>query len=69
MAVLSLIVPLFVSSYQRAEELAYAMEARGYVPERKRTRYRQLHMTLKDYFLLFICILVLLSTIGIMIWL
>ena len=69
MAILSLIVPLFVSSYQRAEELANAMEARGYVPSRKRTRYRQLHMTFKDYILIIVCILVLLSTIGIMIWL
>ena len=69
MAVLSLIVPLFVSSYQRAEELANAMEARGYVPSRKRTRYRQLKMTLKDYLLIVLCFLVLLSTIGIMIWL
>jgi energy-coupling factor transport system permease protein len=31
MAILSLIVPLFVSSFQRAEDLADAMEARGYV--------------------------------------
>ena len=29
-AILSLIVPLFVSAFQRAEDLAYAMEARGY---------------------------------------
>ena len=28
-AILSLIVPLFVSAFQRAEDLAYAMEARG----------------------------------------
>lgn len=69
MAVLSLIVPLFVSSYQRAEELANAMEARGYVPSRKRTRYRQLKMTFKDYCLILLCFLVLCSTIGIMIWL
>jgi len=69
MAVLSLIVPLFVSSYQRAEELANAMEARGYVPSRKRTRYRQLKMTFKDILLIGLRFLVLLSTIGIMIWL
>lgn len=69
MAVLSLIVPLFVSSYQRAEELANAMEARGYVPSRTRTRYRQLHIHFKDIVLLSVCCCVLLSTIGIMIWL
>ena len=43
-AILSLIVPLFVSAFQRAEELAYAMEARGYIPSRPRTRYKQLQM-------------------------
>lgn len=68
MAVLSLIVPLFVSSYQRAEELANAMEARGYVPNKERTRYRQLHYMLKDFILLAVCLLVLISVIGIMIW-
>lgn len=36
-AILSLIVPLFVSAFQRAEDLAYAMEARGYIPNRMRT--------------------------------
>lgn len=51
-AILSLIVPLFVSAFQRAEELAYAMEARGYIPDRVRTRYQQLHMRSVDYVLL-----------------
>lgn len=37
----SLIVPLFASSFMRSEELAYAMEARGYDPKAKRTRYRK----------------------------
>ena len=32
MAILSLIVPLFVMRFQRAEDLANAMEARGYRP-------------------------------------
>ena len=51
-AILSLIVPLFVSAFQRAEDLAYAMEARGYIPDRERTRYQQLKMYAKDYILL-----------------
>lgn len=50
--ILSLIVPLFVSAFQRAEDLAYAMEARGYIPDRERTRYQQLKMYAKDYILL-----------------
>ncbi|NBK98656.1 MAG: energy-coupling factor transporter transmembrane protein EcfT [Erysipelotrichia bacterium] len=57
MSILSLIVPLFISAFQRAEELAYAMEARGYVPDRKRTRYKQLKMRIDDYFVIsFACI-------------
>lgn len=43
-AVLSLIVPLFVSAFDRAEQLANAMEARGYVPGRVRTRYKALKL-------------------------
>ena len=39
-AIVSLIVPLFISAFQRSEELANAMEARGYNPSGKRTRYR-----------------------------
>jgi len=46
--VISLIIPLFVSSFQRSEELADAMEARGYNPSAKRTKYRQLKFTFKD---------------------
>lgn len=41
-AIVSLIVPLFISAFQRAEDLANAMESRGYNPEGKRTRYKLL---------------------------
>lgn len=51
-AILSLIVPLFVSAFQRAEDLANAMEARGYAPGEKRTRYKVLKMEGRDYILL-----------------
>lgn len=47
-AIVSLIVPLFISAFQRSEELANAMEARGYDPSAKRTRYRQLRFHLRD---------------------
>lgn len=49
-AVISLIVPLLVSSFQRSEELANAMEARGYNPREKRTKYRLLKFGLIDLF-------------------
>ncbi|MEI7667712.1 MAG: energy-coupling factor transporter transmembrane component T [Erysipelotrichaceae bacterium] len=64
MAILSLIVPLFVSSFQRAEELADAMEARGYAPSAKRTRYKQLKTTYKDV----IAMGLVLSLLGGIIW-
>lgn len=38
----SLIIPLFVSAFMRSEELANAMECRGYDPRKKRTRYRKM---------------------------
>jgi len=63
MAVLSLIVPLFVASFQRAEDLANAMEARSYVPDAKRTRYKQLHMKFIDIALFFVVGLMLASVV------
>jgi len=65
MAILSLIVPLFVSSFQRAEDLADAMEARGYVPSQSRTRYKQLKRTWKDT----VMILITLSVLSLMFFL
>lgn len=65
MAVLSLIVPLFVSSFQRAEELADAMEARGYVPSLPRTRYKQLTHGRPDYLMMGLV----LSVLGVIVWL
>jgi energy-coupling factor transport system permease protein len=47
-AIISLIIPLFVSSIERSEELANAMEARGYDPKMKRTKYRRLRFTWRD---------------------
>lgn len=61
MAILSLIVPLFVSAFQHADDLANAMEARGYVPDKVRTRYKQLEMKMRDYGLIGCSILVLTS--------
>ncbi|KRN90575.1 ABC transporter permease [Ligilactobacillus ceti DSM 22408] len=39
-SVIPLLIPLFISSFNRAEELAYAMEARGYQGGEGRTKYR-----------------------------
>ena len=47
-AIVSLIIPLFVSAIQRSEELSDAMEARGYDPRAKRTKYRRLTFGWRD---------------------
>jgi len=65
MAILSLIVPLFVSAFQRAEDLANAMEARGYAPGEPRTRYKVLKMEKRDDILLLGSLMLLIC----MIWL
>ena len=50
--IVSLIIPLFVSAYHRAEDLADAMEARGYSPGKERTRFKQLKVMPKDVIVL-----------------
>ena len=47
-AIISLIIPLFVSAIDRSEELSNAMEVRGYDPRAKRTRYRVLRFGWRD---------------------
>lgn len=47
-AVVPLLVPLFISSFNRAEELATAMEARGYKGGEGRTKYRLLKWQMRD---------------------
>lgn len=47
-ALVSTIIPLFLSSFSVSGELADAMEARGYDPDAKRTRYRAYRWSLKD---------------------
>ena len=47
-SLLSLIIPLFVSAINRSEELSNAMEARGYDPYGKRSKYRKLSFSWLD---------------------
>lgn len=62
-AIISLIIPLFISAFQRSEELADAMEARGYDPKQKRTRYRKLSFHFSDIFVFLLCTGVMAGTI------
>ena len=56
-AVIPLLVPLFVSAFKRAEELAMAMEARGYQGGEGRTKLRELHLGKSDVYLYIMFIL------------
>lgn len=47
-AIVPLLIPLFISSFKRAEELAVAMEARGYKGGEGRTKFRQLTWGMAD---------------------
>ena len=47
-SLISLIIPLFMSAFLTSGELADAMEARGYDPDSKRTKYRSDKWGVKD---------------------
>ena len=47
-ALVPILIPLFVGSFRRAEELALALDARCYNASPKRTRYRILRFTWRD---------------------
>ena len=62
-ALLPLLVPLFVSSFRRADELAVAMESRCYHGGEGRTRMKQLRMHRRDWLALLLGALVLAAAI------
>jgi len=60
-AMVPLLVPLFISAFRRADELALAMEARCYRGGENRTRMKQLSIEFRDYIAMFITIIFLLA--------
>lgn len=64
-AMVPLLVPLFIASFRRADELAMAMEARCYRGDIGRTRMKKLFFGGKDYTAFFIMVVF----VGIMIFL
>lgn len=54
-----LLVPLFVSAFRRADELAMAMEARCYRGGENRTRMKQLKLETRDFIVVAITVLLL----------
>ena len=66
-AIISLIVPLFISALQRSEELANAMEARGYDPSAERTKYRVSKWKFRDTISTIVIIILLGGCIALMV--
>lgn len=48
-SLIPLLIPLFVSAFRRANELALAMEARCYAGGKNRTRMKKLKMSYRDF--------------------
>ncbi len=63
-----LLVPLFISAFRRADELAMAMEARCYRGGENRTRMRQLKISKGDYAASIIFIVYFAAVIALKIW-
>lgn len=63
--IISLLVPMFIISFQRSDELANAMEARCFIPGKERTRLNQLQWKPLDSMVLGISIISLMVSITI----
>ena len=61
--VVSLLIPLFVVSFKRAEDMANAMDVRGYVVGANRTKIDVMRMRFSDYFSLVVVLGILTVTI------
>ncbi|MNO76179.1 Energy-coupling factor transporter transmembrane protein EcfT [compost metagenome] len=64
-SLIPLLVPLFISSFKRADELAMAMEARCYRGGDGRTRMKQLKYTSIDTLAYFIVAMLIIISIGV----
>ncbi|WP_312084967.1 energy-coupling factor transporter transmembrane protein EcfT [Exiguobacterium sp.] len=63
-AIIPLLIPLFISAFKRAEDLATAMEARGYRGGEGRTRLRESKWTMRDTGLIILLALLTISLVG-----
>ncbi len=61
-ALIPILIPLFISAFRRAEELAVAMECRCYEGDSKaRTRFVEYRFAMRDYFAALFCVLLLVT--------
>lgn len=63
-AMVPILIPLFISSFRRAYELANAMECRCYNGGKGRTKMKTMHASIKDYLALLIAIAVIAGCIA-----
>lgn len=56
-ALIPILIPLFVSAFRRADELATAMECRLYQGDKQRTRLRQMTLCPADFIITAVCVL------------
>ena len=63
-ALIPILIPLFVSSFKRADELATAMECRCYRGDKNRTKLVKLSMRGRDYLWLAIYVLIIAAVIA-----
>ena len=57
-AMIPVLVPLFVGAFRRADELALAMDARCYSSVAKRTKYKVMHLAVRDLIAAIFCLAV-----------
>lgn len=56
-ALVPIFIPLIVSSFRRAYELAFAMECRCYTGDNKRTRMKEMKLGVRDYVAFFVLLI------------
>ncbi len=61
--IVSLLIPMFVISINKAEDLANAMETRGYIVGGKRSRYDELKLMSRDFIAIIFSLLLLIGAI------
>jgi energy-coupling factor transport system permease protein len=62
-SLIPLLIPLFVSSFKRAEELATAMECRCYRGDKNRTKLVKLTYRIRDYIAILVFIAIITATV------
>jgi len=55
--IISLLIPMFIISFKRADDLANAMEARGYYPGKTRTKLVEFNYRMIDYLVIIVVLM------------